>query len=273
MIQIIIPSYKRSNKVDALKCIPYDYIPDIIVREEEYDEYAKNYSDVANIVPISGVSGIADTRKFITEKYAGQRILMLDDDTVIYASEVQGAFRRPTKMVTRDEFYDCLKFIETAMDAGYVHGHLRYPVFPVNAGRGLFAENSYGFTNTFYNLEVLTADAIGYGTIELMEDTHAYLKLIKAGHPHCAVFKYLVKSGKGQAPGGCSEIRNTDNHNACLEAIAAEFPEHAKIFERDTTLKLGEGKTKSIRITAGSRRKSKIFKLLKSILDDRYSTR
>ncbi|AHY25291.1 hypothetical protein PS2_041 [Serratia phage PS2] len=264
-IQFVIPSYQRPDNVLALTMFPEGHIPHIIVRPEEEEAYKKSCGHLAKIVPVEGLTGIADTRRAITEMYKGQRIWMLDDDTFITTTFIRERDNRRVshnRKMTHEEYDQFLMEINAWMDMGYTHGHSQYPVFMMPGAVAPFKENSYGFTNTFYDLTVLDAEQIGYGTVDLCEDAYSYLKLITSGYHHLAVQKYIAITGKAGAAGGCSSIRDNARHNAALERIVQDFPNNAKFY--DKKLKNGEYQnlfggtehTKRIRISSGSRKKS-----------------
>lgn len=142
--------------------------------------------------------------------YAGQRIWMIDDDTTIRMSSIRKRDdkRRVDKInqLTREQFYELIQYVEDAMDCGYYHGHARLPIFKITSSWGNYRENSYGFTNTWYDLGKLTTEQIGYGKIDLCEDMYAFLNLINQGYPHLALFKYLVVSGNHTLPAGAVQF-------------------------------------------------------------------
>ncbi|UKH49440.1 glucosyl transferase [Enterobacter phage vB-EclM_KMB17] len=75
MIQFVIPSYNRVGAVTALDMFPTGYVPHLVVRESQKEEYEMHYGALAKIVTIpDDVNGIAGTRRLITEMYQGQRI-------------------------------------------------------------------------------------------------------------------------------------------------------------------------------------------------------
>lgn len=272
MIQFVIPSYNRVGAVTALDMFPDSYTPHLVVRESQAKEYSEAYGHKAKIVSIpDDVNGIAGTRRLITEMYAGARIWMLDDDTTIHETEIRQHDDRRILLGTKmsEEAFDKLcNYVEAAMDSGYYHGHARLPIFKIDSSWGHWRENSYGFTNTFYDLRKLNASDIGYGIVDLSEDTYAFLKLINMGYPHLSIFKYLVKSGKGQAPGGVSSMRNAAKQNRALEKIHADFPTQARwksegdptktMFGTDEPLKV-------LRMCVAKKKKSGAFYAFKEI--------
>lgn len=268
MIQFVIPSYQRVGAVSALDMFPTDYEPHIVVREHEEKAYYDAYGSRAKIITIpDDVNGIAGTRKAITDMYAGQRIWMIDDDTTIRMSSMRKKDDRrcvdKINQLTREQFYELIQYVEDAMDCGYYHGHARLPIFKITSSWGNYRENSYGFTNTWYDLEKLTTEQIGYGKIDLCEDMYAFLNLINQGYPHLALFKYLVVSGKAQAPGGCSSIRSNSKHNRALEQINKEFPEQARWktsnIEKRKSLGEEDEPLKVLRMCVSRKEKSEAF--------------
>ena len=82
------------------------------------------------------------------------------------------------------------------------------------------------------------------------------------GHPHLALFKYLVKSGKVQSPGGCSTQRDTARQNRALEQLHAAFPDQARWKSKDGERRglFGDNEPlKSIRMCINTRVKSQAF--------------
>ncbi|MGG7384272.1 hypothetical protein ACQ7CD_05985, partial [Escherichia coli] len=156
MIQFVIPSYQRVGAVSALDMFPSDYEPHIVVRKHEEKAYYDAYGSRAKIITIpDDVNGIAGTRKAITDMYAGQRIWMIDDDTTIRMSSMRKKDDRrcvdKINQLTREQFYELIQYVEDAMDCGYYHGHARLPIFKITSSWGNYRENSYGFTNTWYD--------------------------------------------------------------------------------------------------------------------------
>ena len=92
---------------------------------------------------------------------------------------------------------------------------------------------------------------------------YAFLNLINQGYPHLALFKYLVVSGKAQAPGGCSSIRSNSKHNRALEQINRKFPEQARWktsnIEKRKSLGEEDEPLKVLRMCVSRKEKSEAF--------------
>jgi hypothetical protein len=251
MINIVIPSYQRSDNVITLNNIPASYKENtyLYVRHEEYELY-KHYEDKCNIIQLKNCKNIGDTRQYIVEHMQGKKIWMIDDDIQIhkaFLNEEQNAVRNEKPIVNEEQFYDCLKLIENYMNTFY-HGHLRLPIFPKGKTYWPARVNTWGFTNAFFNLEKINVKDIDYKHMTLCEDMYVFLSLIEKGYDRISISEYQVKGSPANAKGGCSTYRTVENHNAALEKIHELFPAHTKWSDREYDLNLGSKPPKALKI-------------------------
>jgi hypothetical protein len=155
-IKIAIPSYQRPNNVITLNNIPLSYKDNtyLFVRPDEYESY-KHYETQVKIVQLKNCNNIGDTRQYIAEYFAGEKLWMLDDDIKIfnsYYNEEKNVIRTDKNTIDETQFYECLAYIEQILEH-YYHGNLRFRIFPRGKKYWPYKINTYGYTNTFLNLE------------------------------------------------------------------------------------------------------------------------
>ena len=241
MINIVIPSYQRSDKVVTLDSIPLSYKDNVYlyVRPEEYELY-KHFENRCNIVQLENCENIGDTRQFIVEHMKNKKIWMLDDDLKIFKAHLNeevNIIRNEKLVVNEQQFYDCLTLIENYMDT-YYHGHLRLPLFPKGKSYWPARVNTWGFTNVFFNLEKLDVKNIDYKHMTLCEDMYVFLSLIDQGYDRVSIAEYQIMGSPPNAKGGCSTYRTIENHNRALEYIHEKFPLHTIWSDRAYNLNL-----------------------------------
>ena len=117
-IKIIIPSYKRSNKLVFQQWIPKSFYSNvyIIVREEEEEAY-KFLEGMINVVYLSGITGIHDKRHEITKLFANEKIWMVDDDVTIHDTYNADGWRRHNdQVISESQFYDLINETSNLLD-------------------------------------------------------------------------------------------------------------------------------------------------------------
>ena len=78
-MRVVIPSYKRPEKVLTRYVFPY---ATIVVSESEEDEYRKNYIDPIEVLPDKVQGNISRVRNWILDNIEDDDIVMVDDDLV-----------------------------------------------------------------------------------------------------------------------------------------------------------------------------------------------
>lgn len=234
-IKIAIPSYKRPNDVTTISWIPLEYHENIylFVRAEEYAAYAAKYSTV-NIVQLSNVNNIGETRQRIVEHLANEKLWMIDDDVFLHRSFVDKSkwrgyhtIRAHKKIpVGNADFYDAIEFIEDQMRLGFVHGSYLPAIFPRNTLNYPTRINTWSFSNTFLDLTRIPTDLLVYEKMDQLEDMYQWLTLCKAGFDSVTMINFLTSSSKSNSPGGCSSYRNVTNFNNACNKILKDFPEY-----------------------------------------------
>ena len=95
MIDIYIPSYKRKNAPLIRKLIQTSlHFTIVLDHEEDMADYAELQSDKVSILLLDKALGIGYVRQCIKDRYNGNPIIMLDDDTILTLRN----FEDPTRL-------------------------------------------------------------------------------------------------------------------------------------------------------------------------------
>ena len=75
--------------------------------------------------------------------------------------------------------------------------------------------------------------ACEHSRVQWMEDFDIMLQLLRAGKPNISLSVYAQGQGGSQAPGGCSDYRTLENHNAAAHALHELHPKFTKLRQKE----------------------------------------
>mgnify|MGYP003670703816 CR=1 FL=1 len=206
-MRIVIPSYKRHNKVKTIESIPEGLYPitDIIVREEEYQNYQASYGKLGiNIVKIKKkVTNLSQTMQWISEAYIGH-ILKLDDD--LEYKKWNNELNRYEK-IKKYELLEIYQWVMKKLDQGYAHVGIGDNSYYTKKGSTSYNCRYYAFTG--YNLNIISRLNIRFDIFSIRQDFHVAILLLKKGFPSVVHSKWII-SQKSNSSGGCSEYRTKE---------------------------------------------------------------
>jgi hypothetical protein len=245
-IDIIIPTYNRATDSQqiTLRKLPEYLRPHtfLVVRQEQVADYqpiADEYGCQIHALP-EGSSGIAQARKQIAEWREGTRYWVVEDDITFRCVEwtpnpEKGTPYTESIPATEAQFRTAITEIHKFMDEGFTFGASHVANIPPK-------ESGYDvcsriWTNVFYseNLPVHDLDwGDSYGIMP--EDFHVALQLYKAGHASIILHKFRSSpTSATNAPGGCSDYRTMESHNAGQQHLSDLHPTHVKVYEKIQT--------------------------------------
>jgi hypothetical protein len=174
------------------------------------------------------VKNIGQTRQAICTFFEDERVWMIDDDT-LFAPTILGKggiIRMRDKLPpSEEEWYSLMEFAEALMNDGYSHGAIPIHVFPKQWDvYWPFRPNTYGSGNTFLDLTKIKLEDLEYGKHGLFEDAYTFLSLIRKGYDQALIHTWYWHQPNPLVPGGCFTYRNSDDWNAAIRALVAEFP-------------------------------------------------
>lgn len=110
-MKIVIPTYKRANKVWTLFALAPEIAKDVIlaVRAEESEEYKKHNPENEQFVLPPECVDVGSTRQAIWERFGNERFAMLDDDILDISTRTYDPNAKPkmaTTVITSKEEQD-----------------------------------------------------------------------------------------------------------------------------------------------------------------------
>jgi hypothetical protein len=177
--------------------------------------------------------GISKTRQWIGKFAASEeqpKFVMLDDDLGFLIRRDQEdltkfQLRGPTKGEVRKMFRDVFAALEDDVGMVGVSGregnnrvHERY-VMNTRIIRFL------GFQTEVFN-------AMEHGRVKVMEDFDITLQMLRQGYQNLCFYVYAQGQAQTQAPGGCSDYRTHENHEASATMLAELHPGFVRLRDK-----------------------------------------
>lgn len=237
-MQIVIPSSNR-----PLKQTTFDNLPPQIQQRTSLvvpmEQYA-SYEQYPCVLTPPHIKGIGATRQWICDEFGGH-ILMLDDDLVFATRRVDESSKFLDS--TPAEIVDLVDNIERTLKAGFYHGAVA-----AREGANRYADpflyNVRCLRALFYNADILKQFKIKFTDMEVMEDFHVGLSLLRLGFPS-VIHNYIVQNQNGSdLPGGCSVYRTPDVQARAARLLEEKHPEFVKVVSKTTKTAWG-GQTRT----------------------------
>ena len=216
--RIYIPSRGRAN-VDFGNCCTIDHLPylcrmatTLVVPPDEAEDYARRWPHLDVVAP--EVSGIGPVRQWIVDTAApGEVCLMMDDDMKFGRRADDWT---PETFPTVDPISPeqvgamVMAIFEKAEDYAMVGVSQR-------AGNNRHSERWWKESTRANNIYAVHADVLRENGItftpeglDVMEDFHVTLSLLKAGYPNVVSTNYFWGQMGSNAEGGCSTWRTNE---------------------------------------------------------------
>lgn len=213
MLEIYVPSYQRPNAPLIKQLIDAEISFTIVLdHKSDVDTYSKLDARFASILLIDKALGIGYVRQCIKNRYRGNPLIMLDDDTILSIRD----FENPNKFITCKEPKQVRQWFRTidrfCANQNFDIGSARDRAFNINDNRLCIEDTSVCSVTIFNSSRVHEID-YDRNLYKRMEDADIILQGITKG------FKFLVcnevvrhcpmnKSAKDI--GGCSEVYRDD---------------------------------------------------------------
>lgn len=178
------------------------------------------------------VKGIAATRDYIIHDMVGDsRVCMMDDDLhfAVRRDDDRTKFRQPDS----EDIRAMVREISRSLD--------NFPHVSIGSREGgnrvtdPVSYNTRMMRVLAYDREVLKREQITFAPMEVMEDFHVTLQLLRRGYD-CAVLNNWVsnQAGGSDATGGCSTFRTLELQAKNAHRLAARHPGFVKVVEKTT---------------------------------------
>lgn len=212
----------------------------LVVPEEQYTAYQSAVDRLAEERRYQILScpaeGIAETRRWIGE-YAqrqGQpKFLMLDDDLRFYIRPTIEAFylydTTPEETRTMIRAVECLLDVYEHVSISAREGNNRYTQ--------LRTENTRTLRALAYQTTAFLACA--HGRVPVMEDFDVNLQILERGGRNCCYAGFAQGQRATQMPGGCSDYRTLERHEAAARELAALHPQVVRLRTKKNKTNVG----------------------------------
>ena len=247
-MDIIIPTYGRSNQQETLRQLTACGIkPFLVVQEREWEAYERYAGDATVVILPREIQTIAPTRQCILENVGdSDQFCMLDDDLTFYIrrNDDRTKLRDIQTNELVDAFFDMRGYLMQATIA-----HVGFA-----AREGANRDTSGVLWNTRimrvlgYDRKILTDNNIRFDRMEVMEDFDVALQLLEAGFDNVVMNNYAHNQKGSGAAGGCSHFRTPALHAANAAKLAALHPRYVTVVEKTTKGSFGGGTRTDVRI-------------------------
>lgn len=204
----------------------------LVVQHGEAAAYKKIWSQLYSL-PRGTPRTLPAARAWVAEAFAGQKVLMLDDD-------LSFAERRkddPTKFAKTSlaSIKKMLAAIEKKLDK-YAHVGL---CSREGGNRVTTDQEATRMSRVLaYNLALVPKD-VQFDRVLLPEDFDVTLQLLYKGLPNLVLAGWCHNQPGSNTAGGCSVYRTIEVHNAAMLKFGALHPDTVKIVEKQTKTSWG----------------------------------
>ena len=203
-MKLFIPTYKRTDKQKTWDNLP-DFVKEftyLVCGEDEREAHEKAGRQV--LVHPEGFHRIAPKRQWIVENVGEEKIVMADDDLSFRCREDESYKLRAMGDVDFAAMFDSL---ESELDnyaavgvSSQAGNNRSFPATLLSPGRM--------FTMYALRADVLLREQIKFDDVQVMEDFHVALSLLRKGLPNAILQQWCWSQSQSNAAGGCSEFRS-----------------------------------------------------------------
>lgn len=150
-------------------------------------------------------TGISNVRQWITDTCEDEQVFMLDDDLHFFRKQDD----KLQKCIGAD-IDDMFNLMEEWLESGINCVGLTSR-FGNNWIKSWFVNNTRPCMAYGFNRSVLSKNNIRFDAVDVCEDYHVFLSLLKLGHQNQMTAEFVVESPSVNKNGGCAEWR-TEQH-------------------------------------------------------------
>jgi hypothetical protein len=218
-MRILIPSRARPDAQITAHALQHSSVDYLIVRTPHDDT---TYSDEHPQILTSGdVVDIASKRNWIMQAFAGQKILVIDDDITFHRVLDGCAFPAGAEDIRR-----MLRVIEERLDDFAHLGVARR--YMIQSQPQPYVVNKKPKSVNAYNL-ALFPDPVPQFRLKACSDIDYTMQLIASGRSCVIVTEYCYTEADYMAPGGCSVWRTKQTIHEGMTKLAELWPRYVRL--------------------------------------------
>jgi hypothetical protein len=229
-MKIFIPTYKRTRKQRTWDGLP-TFLKEntfLVCGEEEREEHEKEGRQV--LVHPEGMHRVAPKRQWIVENCREEKILMLDDD-LSFRCRIEGGYK--LRDMGEEDFKKMIDRMERELDnygaVGLSSQAGNNRSFPKD-----ILSPSRMFTAYSLRTDILISNGIRFDDMEVMEDFHVTLSLLRKGIPNAVLQDWCWSQPKSNAEGGCSEYRTFEVQKKAAEELARIHSPYVQVVKKES---------------------------------------
>jgi len=252
--ELYIPTYLRSHRQNTVQELnirhasnkPHMFNLILVVREEEADLY-DHWSQYADILPISDVSNLAETRRWIIENATSRLVGVLDDDCRFYRRKDQES----TKLAI-SHIGDHLKMFQWIKESLQEQDIAQAGVSAREGNNHIqddYRENTRCMRCSFFDRDKLEKHDINYRVFpDPMDDFDITLQIINKGLKNRVSYEFAQNQGSSNETGGCESYRTVGYQARTARRLSALWPGYVSAVEKETKTAWGGGRRLDVRI-------------------------
>lgn len=242
-MHIIIPTYGRATweqQHTARALVKEGITPTLVIQERESECYTQlGFLDCNVLFLPPQIQTVSPTRDYMVHEMQGDdKVVFLDDDLHFAARRADDTTK--FRQMRDGELRVMLAAVENQLD--------HQPMVGVGAREGGNRNIESRLFNTRimrvmgFRRSYLKKHHIYFSALEVMEDFHVALQILRSGSDICVVNDWVSNQAGGSgAPGGCSSYRTPALQSACARKLAALHPGLVRVVQKATKGAWGGG--------------------------------
>lgn len=245
-MEIYIPTLGRYDCLKTINFIPEKYFHKtfLVVIEKEYSKYKKLYKNI--LVLPKTIKGISPTRQWIMNQSGDKHIAFFDDDLIFQKR------KEKNKLTSCKNIGGLLSLWKQWLSEGIA----LVGVSSRNGNNRIieeYTENNRVMCGYALNKDIYFKENLNFTDMEVMEDFHLTLSLLKKGYKNRISYLYAHSQPSSNSHGGCSTFRNFELQKQAAYKLSMLHPGLVKIVTKTTKnswegMNKKEGLNKNIRV-------------------------
>ena len=240
-MNIYIPTYKRLDRQPTLHALAAAGVPTtLVVRHEEYQQaldlaqkVSKTTGAAVFVAPItSPVNGIHETRQWIVDNAAGDKVIMMDDDLDFACRGYRKDNPLYLSRATPEDLYKAVYWMYDQLNdfalagLGAREGNNRKPTSTDKCSRMMRA---WGLRK-----DVFCNHGIRFDRVNGIEDFDVILQFLENGYENIISNVYVTNQAGSNTAGGCSTFRTLEYQKQQAELLQSLHPQFVKTVQKET---------------------------------------
>lgn len=183
-----------------------------------------------------GTKGISGSRQWVIENCnQNEPVIMLDDDLEFYVAGPARPNVSTDRSLYTPSAFSVMEMFKTLHECVSVGGFAHASVSPREGWNRYpepWVQNCRYMRVLAYNPKVLNKEGIRFDGVDLMEDFHVNLSLLKKGHASCILTNWAQGQKGSGTEGGCTAIRTPEKQTKAANRLAKLHSPFVKVVQK-----------------------------------------